>query len=133
MLNKDSIKKQINDFINNKINDINDNNLKLIKLFVDKNGGKYIKTPNGEIEYLIGASSTDEDYYYITVNNDIKINFISCVCHIEVVESVDNNLSNLKNIIKNNPSLIIDKVKKIIDGSCDVIFSGIYVNGVKYD
>lgn len=133
MLNKDSIKKQINDFIKKKLNDVNDNNLKLIKSFVDTNGGKYIETPNGKIEYLIGASATDEDYYYITVNNDIKISFISCVGHIDIVKPIDSELSKLNDIIKNNPKLIIEKLKNIINNSCDVIFSGIYINGIKYD
>lgn len=133
ILTKSEIKKRISDFINSKLNDANNNNLKLIKSFVDTNGGKYIKTPSGEIEYLIGASSTDEDYYYITVNDDIKISFISCVGHIDVIELVNNGFSKLNDIIENNPDLIVEKVKNIIDNSCEVIFSGIYINGIKYD
>lgn len=50
-----------------------------IRKKVQENGGKCVKTLEGDEVYFLGATSTDEDYYYIYVDADYNITCSSCV------------------------------------------------------
>lgn len=135
MEDRKKIKEAIKRDIIKGLNSRKDNNIILIKKFVDKNGGKYILTPSNEVAYLVGASSTNEDYYYVVINKNLKVEFITCVAHIEVIDIKDlepNDFYILDYIIKNNPEHLVDIVKNTLNETIDVLFSGIYINNVMY-
>lgn len=135
MEDRKKIKEAIKRDIIKGLNSHKDNNIILIKKFVDKNGGKYILTPSNEVAYLVGASSTNEDYYYVVINKNLKVEFITCVAHIEVIDIKDlepNDFYILDYIIKNNPEHLVDIVKNTLNETIDVLFSGIYINNVMY-
>lgn len=135
MEDREKIKEAIKRDIIKGLNSSKDNNIILIKKFVDKNGGKYILTPSNEVAYLVGASSTNEDYYYVVINKNLKVEFITCVAHIEVIDIKDlesNDFYILDYIIKNNPEHLVDIVKNTLNETIDVLFSGIYINNVMY-
>lgn len=71
-----------------KIKDTENNendNFNIIKKELEIYGGSYVITPSNEIKFLIGACTTDEDYYYIFLTLSghtglgINLNFESCV------------------------------------------------------
>lgn len=135
MEDREKIKEAIKRDIIKGLNSSKDNNIILIKKFVDKNGGNYILTPSNEVAYLVGASSTNEDYYYVVINKNLKVEFITCVAHIEVIDIKDlesNDFYILDYIIKNNPEHLVDIVKNTLNETIDVLFSGIYINNVMY-
>lgn len=110
-----------------------ENNLKLIKKDIEEGlfGGKYCND-GATTYYIVGATSTDEDYYYVGIAKDRSIHFISAVAWLQVTEEeIDNNFSVLRYLIKNEPETIVADIKRYIDSTrADVLFTKINVNGI---
>ena len=97
-------------------------NYNIIVNEVNRDGGKYIKFDNDDIGFLICATSTIEDYYYVYMDKDKNIKMSSCVGGYKVLESsqIPQNLSVLSYIRKHDKMYI----KEIITR---------YVKNLKYD
>ena len=76
--NRHSIVKGLKHCLDNP-DDEHSKNFYHIRKEVQENGGKCIKTLEGDEVYFLGATSTDEDYYYIYVDADYHISCSSCV------------------------------------------------------
>ena len=89
---------------------------------VNKDGGKYIKFDNDDIGFLICATSTIEDYYYMYMDKDRNIKMSSCVGGYEIIESPETiqNLSVLSYIRKHDKMYIKEKITR-------------YIKNLKYD
>lgn len=88
-----------------------DNNAKLLFKDIEKNQGKCISfsyNTNNILKdsgILLSIAGTDEDYYYIFLNNKKEIHLISCVAKYKILNNnlLDINISNIEisNLLKN--------------------------------
>lgn len=97
-------------------------NYNIIVNEVNRDGGKYIKFDNDDIGFLICATSTIEDYYYMYMDKDRNIKMSSCVGGYEIIESPETiqNLSVLNYIRKHDKMYIKEKITR-------------YIKNLKYD
>ena len=97
-------------------------NYNIIVNEVNRDGGKYIKFDNDDIGFLICATSTIEDYYYMYMDKDRNIKMSSCVGGYEIIESPETiqNLSVLSYIRKHDKMYIKEKITR-------------YIKNLKYD
>lgn len=129
---KDLIKKRIDSQLANKT----ENNMQLIKKEIEKKRGGYFElSSGGDIGYIVGASSTLEDYYYVYVDKLNKIGFQSCVGKIKYIgkNMPNNDFSVVDWLIKHDPKSLVIKIKNVLQRNPDVLFTSIYINGKKYD
>lgn len=80
------------------------------KLFIFcewKGKGKWYKYFNDESIYIIGLSEDKWDYYWLCINTNLELKFITC-CY--KIEDVDENMSNQLN--SEEKKTILDLVKK---------------------
>lgn len=113
-----------------------DNNLKLIKKEIEEGeiGGHYCKSIN-DVFYVVAATSTIEDYYYVVINRDREIKFISCVGSLEVLNEIPptTDMYVLDYLIRFDGEEIANDVKQYIEKTkTDVLFTKVNVNGKLY-
>ena len=128
------IKERVKNHITEQLSMDRDNNLKLIKNEIEGGlyGGRYCKD-GLTTYYIVGATATDEDYYYIGIAMDRTIHFLSAVAWLDVVNDEDNNFSVLKYLIKHEPETIVKDIKRYIESTrADVLFTKININGKLY-
>lgn len=119
--------------LNNKLKEDSINNAKLIINEAKTLCGKYVDYYGCNCGYLLGATCGSDDYYWLYINNDLKLCFSSCVGNPnELEEMPNNNYSILDWIIKNDPQTIIDKVKEKFKKCDDVMMTPLYINGKEY-
>jgi hypothetical protein len=111
-----------------------ENNLKLIYNEVLKMGGNVIREYNSaHCYYLVGAVSTHEDYYYIVLDKDRTLRFLTCVGKIELVDEIPAELSVLMYLVSHEPDSLVQYIRKTIDTSkVDVLFTPIIINNKHY-
>lgn len=112
-----------------------DNNLKNIKKEIEEGvlGGRYVYDVTGNYYYIVGASSTAEDYYYIAINEDREIHFLSCVGKLNVVDTLPPGMTTLDYLIRLDPQEIADDVKRYVNSTGkDVMFTKLIINGLQY-
>ena len=129
---KDLIKKRIDSQLANKT----ENNMQLIKKEIEKKRGGYFElSSGGDIGYIVGASSTLEDYYYVYIDKLNNIGFQSCVGKIKYLgkNMPNNDFSVVDWLIKHDPKSLVIKIKNVLQRNPDVLFTSIYINGKKYD
>ena len=97
-------------------------NYNIIVNEVNRDGGKYIKFDNDDIGFLICATSTIEDYYYMYMDKDRNIKMSSCIGGYEIIESSETirNLSVLSYIRIHDNMYMKEKIKQ-------------YIKNLKYD
>lgn len=121
-LKKDTIKKELIQELKSKEN----NNLKLIRNELSKDKGKLVRfCPDEDAGILLCAVSTDEDYYYVTVNNkDNRINFEynTCCGGYEIVEDENNN-NDMLEWFKCNRSSCVCYFRDFIENKFEVIIT----------
>lgn len=128
---KDLIKKHIDSQLANKT----ENNMQLIKKEIEKKGGGYFELDSGgDIGYIVGASSTLEDYYYVYIDKSNNICFQSCVGKIKYIgkNMPNNDFSVVDWLIKNDPKSLVIKIKNVLQRNLDVLFTSIYLNNKRY-
>lgn len=129
---KDLIKKRIDSQLANKT----ENNMQLIKKEIEnKRGGYFELSSRGDIGYIVGASSTLEDYYYVYIDKLNNIGFQSCVGKIKYLgkNMPNNDFSVVDWLIKHDPNSLVIKIKNVLQRNPDVLFTSIYINGKRYD
>lgn len=129
-MTKDDIVKHIEEMKNSP----RENNLKLIYNDVLKMGGNVIREYNStQCYYLVGAVSTHEDYYYVVLDKDRKLRFLTCVGKIELVDEIPADLSVLLYLVSHDPLSLVQYIRKTIDTSkVDVLFTPIIINNKRY-
>lgn len=129
-MTKDNIVKHIEEMKNSP----KENNLKLIYNEVLKMGGNVIREYNSnQCYYLVGAVSTHEDYYYVVLDKDRKLRFLTCVGKIELVDEIPADLSVLLYLVSHDPISLVQYIRKTIDTSeVDVLFTPIIINNKHY-
>jgi hypothetical protein len=129
-MTKDDIVKHIEEMKNSP----RENNLKLIYNDVLKMGGNVIREYNStQCYYLVGAVSTHEDYYYVVLDKDRKLRFLTCVGKIELVDEIPADLSVLLYLVSHDPLSLVQYIRNTIDTSkVDVLFTPIIINNKRY-
>lgn len=129
-MTKDDIVKHIEEMKNSP----KENNLKLIYNDVLKMGGNIIREYNStKCYYLVGAVSTHEDYYYVVLDKDRKLRFLTCVGKIELVDEIPADFSVLLYLVSHDPISLVQYIRKTIDTSkVDVLFTPIIINNKRY-
>lgn len=129
-MTKDDIAKHIEEMKNSP----KENNLKLIYNDVLKMGGNVIREYNStQCYYLVGAVSTHEDYYYVVLDKDRKLRFLTCVGKIELVDEIPADFSVLLYLVSHDPISLVQYIRKTIDTSkVDVLFTPIIINNKRY-
>lgn len=130
---KEATQKHIDD----QLNDPEPNNLKLIKSYVEdgKYGGKICLDPVGKPFYVVAATSTFEDYYYLGFTGETKLSFISGVGKLNPLESseIPVEMNIVRWMVENTPKAVVDRVKRFVDNcEYDVLFTKINIEGVLY-
>lgn len=115
-------KQVLNDMIRREQNSDKKSNYHLIVEEVERDGGKYISFGNSSDDkgFLIGASTTIEDFYWVYMDSDRKIHFSSCVGGYKVMDEIPAEFSVLDYMRKHDRT----SIKKIIDD---------FISGLKYD
>ena len=111
-----------------------ENNLKLIYNEVLSIGGNVIREYHGtQCYYLVGAVSTHEDYYYVVLDKDRKLRFLSCVGEIELIDEIPADFSVLMYLVSHDPNSLVQYIRNRIDTSkVDVLFTAIIINNKHY-
>ena len=112
-----------------------DNNLKQIKDEIEngKFGGQYVNE-NGRHYYVVAASSTIEDYYWVRINKDREIQFSSCVgVPGEVLSEIPADMSVLDYLLRWEAEDVAKKVYSYIDSTGhDMLFTKVNIKGKLY-
>lgn len=126
------MKEKIIEHIREELSSKDNNNLKRIKEALKTIGGCFVTDGYG-VGYLIGAVSTHVDYYYVLLDKDMKIYFISCVGKIyKADENVDlSEFEDLIDEIKSNPFDLKESIKEQMTNLEDVFFTPLYIGNEK--
>ena len=91
-------------------------------------GGKCVKLDDGTEAYFLGATSTDEDYYYIYIDAEYNISCDSCVGkHAEVLSYVPKGLKKFVECTEEKVSQkVFDAIVKRMWDEPEVFFTPIY-------
>lgn len=96
-------------------------------------GGRWCKDCTGSIYYVVAAVETDEDYYYVGIDKDRKINFLSCVGNIEVIDDYSHlNTRVIGYLIRFEHETIVRDVKRYIATIKDELFTKIRIEDKLY-
>lgn len=111
-----------------------DNNLKRIYNKVISIGGNIIREYNSaQYYYLVGAVSTHEDYYYLVLDKDRELRFLTCAGKIELADDIPVDFYNLMYLISHDPNSLVQYIRNTIDTSnVDVLFTPIIINNKQY-
>lgn len=104
--------------VQKQLNSQDKNNAKIIyNKLIDDVGKKVNFRDEADGGILVCAVASDEDYYYVIVNeNDYKTTFSSCVCKYTIID---------ENPIQNNKQALLQTVIDKIANTQDVIFTDI--------
>ena len=99
---------------------------------VKEAGGKCVKLDDGTEAYFLGATSTDEDYYYIYIDTEYNISCDSCVGkHAEVLSYVPKGLKKFVECTEEKVSQkVFDAIVKRMWDEPEVFFTPIYFDFV---
>lgn len=109
-----------------------DNTAKLIYNEILRDGGKFVTFNNllsTDQRLLVCAVASDEDYYWVCIDNDLNIRLSSCVGDYDVIDYTTNkSLEKLKKMSEEHPVELYEKVVRAFDGSNDAIFTPVIIN-----
>lgn len=113
-----------------KLDEDGDNNTKLIYKDILKDGGKFVSfgsLPN-DVGLLVCAVSSDEDYYWVYIETNLKVHLSSCVGGYEIIEGNEVEFSILKHLIENDPESLYLRILENFKGTSDAIFTPIVIS-----
>ena len=110
------------------LDDKHSSNFYSIREEVKEAGGKCVKLDDGTEAYFLGATSTDEDYYYIYIDSDYNISCDSCVGkHAEVLSYVPKGLKKFVECTEEKVSQkVFDAIVKRMWDEPEIFFTPIY-------
>ena len=102
---------------------------------LEEKGGKYVDFCCNDYGYLIGATSTNEDYYYLYIKSNLKIAFSSAVGSVGESYNVvpNNDFSILDYMLKNDVDGLINRIKKEFKKYNDVLITPLYINNKRIE
>ena len=111
-----------------------ENNLKRIYNKVINMGGNLIIEYNSaQCYYLVGAVSTHEDYYYVVLDKDRELRFLTCAGKIELADDIPAGFYALMYLVSHDPISLVQYIRNTIDTSkVDVLFTPIIINNKQY-
>lgn len=126
---------EIKKWVDIDLNSPNENNATIIKSDIESGrvGGRYCLECGGpNVYYVVAATSTDEDYYWVCIDKRMNMKFSSCVGRMDPIDP-DINFSVLDYLIKHDPKSIYDKVVNFINSTgTDYLFTKINIGGKLY-
>jgi hypothetical protein len=105
-------------------------NAKLIYEEILKDGGKFVSfgsLPN-DVGLLVCAVSSDEDYYWVYIETNLKVHLSSCVGGYEIIEGNEVEFNILKHLIENDPESLYLRILENFKGTSDAIFTPIVIS-----
>ena len=117
----------IEEHIEKQLNSSSVNNLKIIKEEIEtgKIGGKWCENDTKEIGFIVGAVSTIEDYYYVSLTPETyKVQYWSCVGNVKPINH-ENEYGFEKMFPKSLKALVEDQLEK--DGNVQVLFTKLMI------
>nr|DAF43855.1 MAG TPA: hypothetical protein [Myoviridae sp. ctNQV2] len=108
----------------------NNSNAKLIYEEILKDGGKFVSfgsLPN-DVGLLVCAVSSDEDYYWVYIETNLKVHLSSCVGGYEIIEGNEVEFNILKHLIENDPESLYLRILENFKGTSDAIFTPIVIS-----
>lgn len=81
---------------------------------VKEDGGKFTYDCGKTLKKFIGISATDEDYYYVLIDKDLKLTGSSCVGALKFVPESEKT-QELDKVIKENKDYILQKLENTND------------------
>lgn len=123
------MREQIIKHIREELSAQGNNNLKTIKSCLKTLGGKFV-TDGYRIGYLVGATATYDDYYYVLLNKDCRVFFISCVGQINETNKNEVDLTEFKQLItliQNEPYELKQSIEEYMKSCDDIFFTPLYI------
>lgn len=127
------MKEDIINYIREKLADSSLNQIKLIKHELKTIGGKFV-TDGFRIGYLVGAVvAYDRQCYYVLLNKERKVIFISCEQEISVIEDINQlqGFSKLIQMLEENPLNLKERISEDMSDSADIFFTPLYIGKEK--
>lgn len=101
-------------------------NIHLILNFIDKNAGKLVQLPDGDVRLLVCATSSLSDYYYVTMGIDGHFRLTSCCVKLEVIdERIRRGFEPIFDLVENHEEDCFNRLMEIIDSNSEIIISEI--------
>lgn len=121
----DLIKSKIQHDVDKELKSSENNNAKVIYNEILQDGGNVVSFNGDECGLLVAAVATDEDYYWVYINSDLKICLSSCVGSYDILEYNDCSFDTVMEYVNKYPDRLIQKIKDKIAQNIDFIFTPI--------
>lgn len=123
---KDSIKKMTDAMREHK-----DSNCYRIIQEIEQDGGKFVSFSDRDDDcgLLVCATSTDEDYYWVYIDNDFKVHYSSAVGGYDSIaeEDINRHCPNIRNAVNTDKETIAHILNEDIKNRIDYIFTPIII------
>lgn len=121
------------EYLKGQLENDKENNAKLIIREAKKLCGNYVDFYGCCGGYLLGATCGFDDYYWLYIDNNLKIRYSSCVGNPSLSDDIPNiNYSVLDYLIRNDSESIIEKIKESFSKCDDIMMTPVYINGKEY-
>lgn len=109
------------------------NNAKLFTKEASKKCGRFVELYPGKYGFCLGIVLGDDDYYWLVINQDRKIEFHSGVGYLTYYnkDELPSSLYILNYLLDNQPKEILKIIKKSLDKNSDYLFTKIYLKHKK--
>lgn len=122
---KNNLKKNVEQVIKSHGDD--NDTYSMMKEKIEKYGGKVVSFETNDDGLLVGATTTDEDLYWVYVDKDFKVHVSSAVGGFKVVENPDDSFNNLLHVAQNEPENIAHLINERVEDTIDYIFTDIKI------
>ena len=122
---KNHLKKSVEQLI--KFRGDDNDTYSMMKEKIEKYGGKVVSFETNDDGLLVGATTTDEDLYWVYVDKDFKVHLSSAVGGFKVIENPDDSFNNLLHVAQNEPENIAHLINERVEDSIDYIFTGLKI------
>ena len=122
---KNNLKKSVEQVI--KFRGDDNNTYSIMKKEIEKYGGKIVSFGTNDDGLLVGATTTDEDLYWIYIDKDFEVHLSSAVGGFKVIENPDDSFKTLLHGAQSEPENIALIVNERVEDSIDYIFTGLKI------
>ena len=114
---------------NEQMSSSEENNAKIFTRQVSEKCGRFVETEIGKYGFCVGMTLGDDDYYWLIINQDRKIEYHSAVCDMDYLEgdTIPSELFVLNYLLENDEDSIIQIVKESIEKNSDYLFTPIFL------
>ena len=117
------------DWYKKRMSESSENNAKIFTRNAPKKCGKYVKLLSGYYGFCVGMTLGWDDYYWLVINQDRKIEYHSAVCDLEYLDlnEFPVELNILDYMLEHDEESIINKINDSLNGVSDVLITDIYL------